>query len=239
MIGPDLKGIGERSQAWLLEFIKSPRAMIEKKDERTLGLIAEYGLIMPDSDLSDEGIQSILVYIKAAQAEVGAKKPVKRVHMEVKKLTYDQPIDFSHKIHAGDYKIPCLYCHSGAQKSRHAGIPSANVCLNCHSQIKVDSSEVQKIHKAIREQKPLVWFKHHDLPDHAYFSHSRHVNADIRCQTCHGEIETMAKPVPIKITMGWCVNCHRDADKKIIGQSSEMPKYHMNFTKLDCARCHH
>src|SRR5215467_15471207 len=85
-----------------------------------------------------------------------------------------QPINFSHKIHAGDNQIQCLYCHSSADKSKVAGIPAASTCMNCHSQIKKDSPEIQKISQALAANKPIEWIRVHSLPDHARFDHSRH-----------------------------------------------------------------
>src|SRR3954464_7944797 len=83
----------------------------------------------------------------------------------------EQPIPFSHKLHAGDNKIPCLYCHSAAEKSRHATIPSLNVCMNCHSVVKVDSPYIQQIRKAYSDGKPIEWVRVHELPDYVYFPH--------------------------------------------------------------------
>lgn len=141
----------------------------------------------------------------------------------------DQPINFSHKIHAGTHKIDCQYCHSTASNSRHASIPSANTCMNCHAGVqKRDadgnvSVEIQKIYDAIGfdaetskyidgyEQKPIKWVRIHNLPDLAYFNHSQHVAiGKVECQTCHGPIEEMDKVFQFAtLQMGWCVNCHR------------------------------
>jgi len=230
LIGPDLRGVmAKRGQAWLVEYIKSPSTMRMKGDPEVLRMEAEYGIRMPDFDLSENEIEAILQYIVSVELE---KRRPPKVHDP-----YRQPIDFSHKLHAGDYKISCLYCHSGAEKSRHAGHPPANVCLNCHSQIRTDSPEIQKIHQAVRDNKPLVWFKRHDLQDYAYFNHSRHVNAGVACQTCHGEVEAEIRPEPIKITMGWCLKCHRQEDQK---QNRKLfGAKHVPTTKMDCARCHH
>ncbi len=140
----------------------------------------------------------------------------------------EQPIAFSHKIHAGINKIDCQYCHSGAWKSRNAVIPSPNVCMNCHRAIpegpNTGTSEISKIYAAVGwnpetqkydgEQKPIEWIKIHNLPDHVYFSHAQHVNAGgLECQECHGPIEEMdVVRQHSPLSMGWCVNCHRDTD---------------------------
>jgi len=122
----------------------------------------------------------------------------------------EQPIPFSHRKHAGENKIQCLYCHSGAEKSRHASIPSMNVCMNCHSVVKVDSPHIQKLRKAYAEGKPIEWIRVHELPDYVYFPHKRHVAKGIACETCHGNVKEMDRiEQKSALTMGWCMECHR------------------------------
>jgi hypothetical protein len=122
----------------------------------------------------------------------------------------EQPIPFSHKLHAGQNKIACLYCHSGAEKSRHATIPSLNVCMNCHTVVKTESPYIQKIKEAYSKGKPIEWIRVHELPDYVYFSHKRHVAKGVACETCHGNVKEMDR-VEQKgaLTMGWCMECHR------------------------------
>src|SRR5262245_9957476 len=91
-----------------------------------------------------------------------------------------QPINFSHKLHAGDNQIQCLYCHSSADKSAVAGVPAASTCMNCHTTIAKDSSEIQKITNALAQNVPIEWVKVNDLPDHVVFNHSRHVTAGVK-----------------------------------------------------------
>ncbi|MCC9042649.1 c-type cytochrome [Myroides sp. M-43] len=154
-----------------------------------------------------------------------------------------QPIHFSHKIHAGDNGIDCKYCHSSARSSKTSGIPSLNVCMNCHKNIGeftgeagVDygkytpefyTGEIQKLYDAVGwdastqkytgKEKPVKWVRIHNLPDFAYYNHSQHVNvAGLECQTCHGpveEMEIMRQHSPL--TMGWCIDCHRKTDVKL------------------------
>tara|TARA_R110001592_G_scaffold69489_4_gene213225 strand:+ start:35466 stop:36665 length:1200 start_codon:yes stop_codon:yes gene_type:complete len=139
-----------------------------------------------------------------------------------------QPIKFSHELHAGTNQIDCNYCHSGARKSKHSNIPSANVCMNCHMYIqegpKYGTEEIAKIYAAIGfdpesgtyiedyEQKPIKWVRIHKLPDLAYFNHAQHVTAgNVECQTCHGPIQEMEEVYQYSpLTMGWCINCHRE-----------------------------
>lgn len=122
----------------------------------------------------------------------------------------EQPIPFSHKLHAGVNKIQCLYCHSGAEKSRHATIPSSNVCMNCHSVVKIDSPHIQKLRKLYAEGKPIEWARVHELPDYVYFPHKRHVAKGVSCETCHGNVKDMDRIEQKEaLTMGWCMECHR------------------------------
>jgi mono/diheme cytochrome c family protein/multisubunit Na+/H+ antiporter MnhG subunit len=149
-----------------------------------------------------------------------------------------QPIYYSHKVHAGINQISCLYCHGSAWESKHAAIPSLNVCMNCHMSISTyekgpklydengteinGTAEIEKLYKYAgftpgkpwdpKKAKPVEWIKIHNLPDHVYFNHAQHVNAGkVACQTCHGNIQDMdvVKQVS-ELSMGWCVNCHRD-----------------------------
>ncbi len=158
-----------------------------------------------------------------------------------------QPIAFSHKIHAGDNQIDCQYCHSSAKHSKHSGIPSVNVCMNCHKNIsevaentvlvteektyrKADlDKEIQKIYKAAGwnsetleytgETEPIKWIRIHNLPDFAYFNHSQHVTvAGVACQKCHGPVETMEELYQFSpLTMGWCIDCHRETKVDLKG----------------------
>lgn len=172
----------------------------------------------------------------------------------------DQPIAFSHKVHAGENNIDCKYCHFGATESKHSGIPSVQLCLNCHNVIKEGTNtgkdEIAKIHAANKEGKQIEWVKVHNLPDHVYFSHAQHVNAGkMDCAECHGEVEKMGRLQQVNdLSMGWCIDCHRT--KEVQFESNE---YYKSFTKLheklksgeidkvtpddiganDCQKCHY
>lgn len=128
----------------------------------------------------------------------------------------DQPIKFSHKIHAGENKISCDYCHTGANKSKHASIPPASLCLNCHNVIRsgtnTGESEIEKIHQYVESGKPVPWVKVYNLPDHVFFSHAQHVNVGkVDCKTCHGDVADMGRIQQVNdLGMGWCINCHRE-----------------------------
>jgi len=190
-----------------------------------------------------------------------------------------QPIHFSHKIHAGDNQIECKFCHSSARVSKTSGIPSLNVCMNCHKSIgevaegtatdeyskEFYDKEIQKLYQAVGwdpeqqaytgETEPVKWVRIHNLPDFAYFNHSQqHVEVGgISCQTCHGpveEMEIMYQNAPL--TMGWCINCHRETN--VMAQGNEYyEKVHAELSKKyeveeltvaqmggnECMKCHY
>ena len=182
----------------------------------------------------------------------------------------EQPIAFSHKIHAGDNGIDCNYCHSSARSSKTSGIPSANVCMNCHANItsgtNTGTTEIQKIYDAIGydpetrtyiegyKQQPIQWVRIHNLPDLAYFNHSQHVSvAKLECQECHGAVEEMdVVKQSSELTMGWCINCHRETEVKMEG-NDYYTKMHEKMKEkyagekitvekmggLECGKCHY
>jgi mono/diheme cytochrome c family protein len=164
-----------------------------------------------------------------------------------------QPIAFSHKLHAGEHQIDCNYCHTTVYKSKSASIPSANICMNCHSQIQKESQEIQKIYRAIERNQPIEWVRVHNLPDLAYFNHSQHTQVGgVECQTCHGpiqEMEVVYQYAPL--TMGWCIDCHRETPLNTKGNA-----YYDNLVELheasskgaftvssnggtECSKCHY
>jgi hypothetical protein len=130
--------------------------------------------------------------------------------------TPDQPIAYSHKLHAGDMKIDCQYCHVAVEKSRHAMVPAVATCMNCHTIARKDRPEIIKLTQYYNEGKPLEWKRIHKVPDYAYFNHSVHVNKGIDCTSCHGEITQMEKVGQMNsFTMASCLNCHRNAHDKL------------------------
>ncbi len=180
----------------------------------------------------------------------------------------EQPIKFSHKLHAGDNKIDCKYCHSGVEDSRHANIPSLNVCMNCHKYVKegpvYGDQEIKKIYAALdwdgtnygTKQKPVQWIRVHNLPDLAYFNHAQHVNvAKLECQTCHGPVQEMDEVKQASpLTMGWCIDCHRTTEVKMDGNGYYDKELHDKLSAkynadakltvdklggIECARCHY
>jgi hypothetical protein len=165
-----------------------------------------------------------------------------------------QPIEYSHRLHAGELGVPCLYCHSGAERSRHAGIPAASTCMNCHRFVKakratvraeeelakkegrkprlVVATEIAKLEKAVQTKTPIRWARIHQVPDFVYFDHRPHVSAGLECQKCHGPIETMERVRQVEsLNMGWCVNCHRGRDgTRLKGLPVK--------ASSDCSSCH-
>jgi cytochrome c2 len=168
-----------------------------------------------------------------------------------------QPIAFSHKIHAGQYQINCNYCHTGVMTSKNANIPSANICMNCHNQIKqgtlTGEAEIAKIVKAYETNTPIEWVRVHNLPDLAYFNHAQHVNVGgVECQTCHGPVETMdVVRQHSLLTMGWCIDCHRNTELNTKGNAyyDRLVELHSKTSKtnmkvvdnggLECSKCHY
>lgn len=181
----------------------------------------------------------------------------------------EQPIDYSHRLHAGELGIECQYCHAGAERGRHAGIPSANVCMNCHRSVKATmgarlaaEEEAKKAGQAFDASQliseklqvlydhlafdpktgtwdpekgtgPIRWQQVHRLPDFVYFDHRAHVRAGVDCQKCHGAVESMERVRQFSnLSMGWCVNCHRDAHANGIKGQPASPS-------LDCSACHY
>lgn len=169
-----------------------------------------------------------------------------------------QPIAFSHQLHAGQYEIPCQYCHTGVEIGKSANIPSANICMNCHMHIQNVggkdgiSPEIAKIYAAVDENKPIEWVRVHNLPDLSYFNHAQHVAVGgVECQTCHGPIEEMEVVYQHStLTMGWCIDCHRQTSIRTDGNEyyDKLVQLHSgskNALKvkdiggLECAKCHY
>ena len=190
-----------------------------------------------------------------------------------------QPIHYSHKIHAGANQIECKYCHSSARVSKHSGIPSLNVCMNCHRNIaeyngeedlengytkEFYTKEIKKLYTAVGwdetnqqytgETQPVKWVRIHNLPDFVYFNHAQHVEVgEIACQKCHGPVEEMEIMYQYSpLTMGWCINCHRETNVKV-ENNEYYTKIHEALSKkygvekltvaqmggLECGKCHY
>ncbi len=149
----------------------------------------------------------------------------------------DQPIPFSHKLHAGDRKIPCEYCHSSARRSITAGIPPSNTCMGCHRFVQVDAEPIKYLTEKFEKNEPIKWTKVHDLPDFVRFSHKVHVLAKIECQKCHGPVEKMEKVAQVApLLMGWCVECHDQKKTQTLADGKTVTHPQAPVT---CVTCHY
>lgn len=172
----------------------------------------------------------------------------------------DQPIKFSHKIHAGQNGTDCIYCHSYAPYSKVSGIPSGNVCMNCHLLVRTGNRsgafEIAKVTESFDNKVPVKWIQVYSLPDHAYFNHSQHVTAGgLDCAECHGNVKEMDRIERVKdLSMGWCIDCHRT--RKVNFNENEFYKQYTQLTEgmnkgeidsvtvarqggTECMRCHY
>ncbi|MCX7763951.1 MAG: c-type cytochrome [Bacteroidia bacterium] len=165
-----------------------------------------------------------------------------------------QPIAFSHKTHAGEYKIACQYCHVGVEKGKSATIPSTNICMNCHTYIQEGSrygkKEIAKILASWEQGKPIEWVRIHNLPDFVYFSHAQHVKVGgIACQTCHGPVQEMEEVYQYSdLSMGWCLDCHRKTKVDLTANPyyarlhEQLKEKEVTVEKiggLECSKCHY
>jgi hypothetical protein len=160
-----------------------------------------------------------------------------------------QPLDYSHKMHAGDLQIECLYCHTGADQGAHAPVPSLATCMKCHTEVQTKDSkgrvkpELAKLLEHWRGKKPIQWVKVNDLADFVYFDHSRHTNwydpelgrsrERLECQECHGpveEMEVLAREYSLK--MGWCLECHMEPPQEDTWPGLE------TRAPIHCSTCH-
>jgi hypothetical protein len=173
-------------------------------------------------------------------------------------VTRDQPIPFSHEHHAGQLGIDCRYCHSGVETSPVAGVPPTHTCMTCHSQLWTQAEMLAPVRQSLADQRPIRWQRVHRLPDYVYFDHSIHVAKGVGCSTCHGpvtEMKLMRQAEPL--TMGWCLDCHRDPAAALRPQGAIfdmhwtppkdqpargrqlMADYHIDAAHLtDCSVCH-
>lgn len=122
-----------------------------------------------------------------------------------------QPVDYSHKLHAGDLGLDCRYCHSNVEFSSVANVPSTQTCMNCHEIIKTESEKLAPVRESWKNGVPIEWIRVHRLPDYAYFSHEAHLRAGVGCYSCHGNVSRMDVVIQKKpLSMSWCLDCHRN-----------------------------
>lgn len=127
-----------------------------------------------------------------------------------------QPVPYSHKLHAGDMGMDCRYCHNTVESEAHSAIPPTSTCMNCHSQVKTDSQRLRLVRKSYTEDVAIPWVKVHLLPDHVYFAHAPHVAAGVGCTSCHGRVDDMVVVEQVQpLNMAWCVDCHRNPEPNL------------------------
>lgn len=130
--------------------------------------------------------------------------------------TPEQPIEYSHRLHAGELGIDCRYCHSSVERSQEAQIPPTQTCMGCHAVVKPDSPLLEPLRESWESGEPIEWVRVHKLPEHAYFDHSIHVTAGVGCVSCHGRVDQMDVVTVVEpLAMGWCLECHRDPGPSI------------------------
>lgn len=135
----------------------------------------------------------------------------------------EQPLPFSHKKHAGELGMDCEYCHSSARRSATSGVPPMNTCMGCHKVVATDKEPIKYLTYKYKNNEPIEWVKVHDLPDHVRFSHLPHNLAKVKCQECHGPVETMTTAEQYApLQMGWCIGCHKERE-----------------VSIDCSTCHY
>ncbi|MDQ3365392.1 MAG: cytochrome c family protein [Myxococcota bacterium] len=123
----------------------------------------------------------------------------------------EQPVPYSHALHAGELGMDCRYCHNTVERAGEAAIPPAATCMNCHATVKKDSEFLLPIRTAYAGDEPVRWIRVTDLPDYVYFNHEAHVNAAVGCESCHGRVDQMVKVYQAEsLTMSWCLDCHRN-----------------------------
>ena len=221
--------------------------------------------------LGGRQINEIIVYVRSLAQP--AYDPAKVLPVTATREGPVQPIFFSHVIHTGSYQIACQYCHAGARRSSDAGVPSVEKCMGCHKIVAAQGNEqVQKLHAYWNKQQPIPWVRVFRVPEYVQFPHKNHIQAGLVCQTCHGRIEAMEQvhattgqnivndamnlagmsvPGP-KLTMGWCVECHRAVNEKGVQAVQPTPDAWGTAPRpataddrkkrnapLECVACHH
>ena len=159
-----------------------------------------------------------------------------------------QPINFPHNVHVEQYKMDCQYCHADARRSEYAGLPSVTRCMGCHKITAADRDEIKKLAAYATKNEPIPWVRVFKVPEFTYFPHKSHLRAGVKCQVCHGPVETMTtaggrtgprivndllnltglRPASPPLSMGWCIDCHREQNAT---RGTKAP--------LDCVTCHH
>jgi hypothetical protein len=172
--------------------------------------------VFPDWTDSAFRIALVVALLCILVAVVGPMVYVRTPAHQNRGFPLDQPVQFDHRHHVGDDGVDCLYCHSTARSGPYAGIPSAEVCMGCHSQVWPKSLQLEPVRRSYFSGAPLAWERVHKVPDYVYFNHAIHVNKGVGCESCHGRVDKMALAYQVEpLSMAWCLNCHRSPDEHL------------------------
>ncbi len=168
----------------------------------------------------------------------------------------EQPVPYSHALHAGDLGIDCRYCHLGVETTAKATLPATATCMNCHATVKTESAQLAMVRESATTGEPIPWVRVHDLPDFVYFNHAGHIQSGVGCVSCHGQVNRMAVVEQTEpLTMGWCIECHRNPDANLRPQEfvtdmtwtpagdpavlgAQLRAEHNINPSTDCTTCH-
>lgn len=168
----------------------------------------------------------------------------------------EQPVPFSHELHAGTNDIDCQYCHTSVTNSRMAAVPPTETCMNCHNQIGTDNPNLAKVRESWETGEPIEWVRVHNLPDYTYFSHEAHVEMGVGCESCHGRVDRMERVYQKEpLSMSWCLDCHRNPEQFVrpvdevttmgfdpenqVEQGRELVSKRNIAPPTDCSSCHY
>jgi mono/diheme cytochrome c family protein len=255
--GPDAKGDGDSAAAFATKpaDLTDGRLVNRLPDDFLVAVIMKGGPAMGlaptmppfRGNLNESQARQIVTFLRSLARP--PFDPAEARPLVVPPHAPAQPIFFNHVIHAGSFQIACQYCHADARRGASAGLPSVERCMGCHKIIGAqDNPEIRKIHDHWNRGRPIPWVRVFKVPEFTHFAHKPHIRAGVECQTCHGPIERMPRvggatgqwlpndllnlvglrPEPRPMTMGWCVNCHRDMNAR---KKTQAP--------LDCVTCHH
>ena len=178
-------------------------------------------------------------------------------YMRHERAVVAQPVPFSHQHHVAGLGLDCRFCHTSVESSATAGLPATTTCMTCHSQIWTNAAVLAPVRASLANDMPIVWHRVTDLPGYVYFNHSIHIAKGVGCESCHGEVDTMALTYKEKtLTMAFCLECHRNPGPNLRPKSalydtnwhrtSDTPPvaallalYHVpDRTLTDCSLCH-
>jgi hypothetical protein len=206
-------------RSWLAHPLHHWRATHESPPHASRGRVFAMSALFPPWTNTALRAAIVVGALSALATLVGTMIYVRTPWNTEQDQAIDQPVEFDHRHHVGDDQIDCIYCHTGAETSRFAGVPGTDVCMGCHAQIWNDSPLLENVRRSYFSNQPLPWNRVHDVGDFAYFDHAVHVRRGLGCVRCHGRVEQMARVEKVApLTMQWCLDCHRsfEADPQTI-----------------------